>query len=534
MDLFEYQARNCSPSTASRCCPARWPTPPRRREAIAERIGGAVVVKAQVKTGGRGKAGGVKLATTPTRPRRRASDILGMDIKGHTVHRVLVDPGADIDEEYYFSFLLDRANRTFLAMASVEGGMEIEQLAVERPDALARVPVDAIAGVDAGQGRRDRRRGRLPGRGPTRSIATLSSSCGQVSSPRTPPWSRSTRWCRYAADGDGRRAGRQGHPRRQRRLPAPRARRRWSTRAAADPLEAQGQGEGPQLRQARRRGRHHRQRRRAGDVHPGRGRLRRGGRHGGVRPANFLDIGGGASAEVMANGLEIILGDPAVGRCSSTSSAASPPATRSPTASCRRSRCWHARARRSTKPLVVRLDGNNAEEGRRILTEAAHPLVSRWTRWTAPPSGSPSSRDARTREALTWRSSSTADSKVIVQGMTGSEGTQAHPPDGRLRHQIVGGVNPRKGGEEVDVDGADVPVFGTVGRRDQGDRRRRLGRVRPAAVRQGRRHRGDRRRRCRWCVVITEGIPVHDTAAFFRLRRERRHDPARSARTAPA
>src|SRR5690349_19887225 len=72
-----------------------------------------------------------------------------MDIKGHTVHRVLVDPGADIQQEYYVSYLLDRANRTFLAMASAEGGMDIEQLAVERPDALAKVPVDAIAGVDA-------------------------------------------------------------------------------------------------------------------------------------------------------------------------------------------------------------------------------------------------------------------------------------------------------------------------------------------------------------------------------------------------
>src|SRR6201999_2587229 len=121
---------------------------PEQAAAIAERIGGVTVVKAQVKIGGRGKAGGVKVAKTPADAKVAAEAILGMDIKGHTVHRVLVDPGADIRQEYYVSFLLDRSNRTFLAMASYEGGMEIEQLAVERPDALAKVPVDAIAGVD--------------------------------------------------------------------------------------------------------------------------------------------------------------------------------------------------------------------------------------------------------------------------------------------------------------------------------------------------------------------------------------------------
>ncbi|MEO6500335.1 MAG: ATP-grasp domain-containing protein, partial [Jatrophihabitantaceae bacterium] len=148
MDLFEYQAKQLF---AAHGVPVGLgetaDTPEQAREA-AERIGGVVVVKAQVKAGGRGKAGGVKLAKTPDEAQEAARAILGMDIKGHTVHRVLVDPGAQIEAEYYFSFLLDRSNRTFLAMASAEGGMDIEELAVERPEALARVPIDAIVGVD--------------------------------------------------------------------------------------------------------------------------------------------------------------------------------------------------------------------------------------------------------------------------------------------------------------------------------------------------------------------------------------------------
>src|SRR5262249_8224458 len=126
---------------------------PEEAGTAAERFGQTVVVKAQVKTGGRGKAGGGKLAATPDEARARAKAILGLDIKGHIVRRVLVTPASDIAEEYYFSFLLDRANRTFLAMASAEGGMEIEQLAVERPEALAKIPIDPITGVDLAKAR---------------------------------------------------------------------------------------------------------------------------------------------------------------------------------------------------------------------------------------------------------------------------------------------------------------------------------------------------------------------------------------------
>ncbi len=149
MDLFEYQARDLLASHGVPVLPGGVAETPEQAEAIAREIGQTVVVKAQVKTGGRGKAGGVKLADDAEDAKARAQDILGLDIKGHITHKVMVAQASDIAEEYYFSYLLDRSNRTFLAMASVEGGVEIEQLAVERPEALARVPVDATVGVDA-------------------------------------------------------------------------------------------------------------------------------------------------------------------------------------------------------------------------------------------------------------------------------------------------------------------------------------------------------------------------------------------------
>ena len=153
MDLFEYQAKQLFQEHGVPVSLGQVAETPEQAEAIAEKLGGVTVVKAQVKIGGRGKAGGVKVARTPAEARAHAEQILGMDIKGHTVHRVLVDPGADIQQEYYVSYLLDRSNRTFLAMASYEGGMEIEQLAAERPDALAKVPVDATKGVDLAKAR---------------------------------------------------------------------------------------------------------------------------------------------------------------------------------------------------------------------------------------------------------------------------------------------------------------------------------------------------------------------------------------------
>ena len=158
MDLYEYQAKDLFAAHGVPVLPGRTVDNAADAAAAAAELGTAVVVKAQVKTGGRGKAGGVKLAENADEAKEKAEAILGLDIKGHTVHQVLVTEASDIAEEYYFSFLLDRSNRTFLAMCSAEGGMEIEQLAVERPDALARIAIDPIAG------RRDRRRGQAPGR----------------------------------------------------------------------------------------------------------------------------------------------------------------------------------------------------------------------------------------------------------------------------------------------------------------------------------------------------------------------------------
>ena len=182
MDLFEYQARDMFEAHGVPVLAGIVADTPEAVRAAAEEIGpksgGVVVVKAQVKTGGRGKAGGVKVAKSADEAAAAGEQILGMDIKGHTVHRVMVAQGASIAEEYYFSVLLDRANRTYLAMCSKEGGMEIEQLAVERPDALARVPVDPNVGIDdakareivdaagfdeARQGRRSRRSSRSSG-----------------------------------------------------------------------------------------------------------------------------------------------------------------------------------------------------------------------------------------------------------------------------------------------------------------------------------------------------------------------------------
>ncbi|HTI27088.1 MAG TPA: ATP-grasp domain-containing protein, partial [Kutzneria sp.] len=148
MDLYEYQAKDLFAAHGVPVLPGSVAATPAEARAIAEQLGQTVVVKAQVKTGGRGKAGGVKLADNPDDAQAKAEAILGLDIKGHITRKVLVTPASDIAEEYYVSFLLDRANRTFLAMASAEGGMEIEQLAVERPEALAKIPVDAIKGVD--------------------------------------------------------------------------------------------------------------------------------------------------------------------------------------------------------------------------------------------------------------------------------------------------------------------------------------------------------------------------------------------------
>ncbi len=370
MDLFEYQARDLFDKHGVPVLGGVVATTPQEARAAAESLGGGtVVVKAQVKTGGRGKAGGVKLAHSPDEAAARAQEILGMDIKGHTVHRVMVAAGASIAEEYYVSLLLDRAERRYLAMASVEGGVEIEQLAVERPDALARVAVDPTVGIDAAKA--------------AEIVATAGFDADTA--PKVAEVLQQL-WTVYREEDatlvevnplvkteDGRIIALDGkvtlddnagfrHP----------DHAGLEDQASADPLEAKAKEH--DLNYVKLDGS-------VGIIGNGAGLVMStldvvalaGGRHGGVKPANFLDIGGGASAEVMAAGLDVILGDPQVkavfvnvfGGITACDAVATGIVS-----------ALQILGDAATKPLVVRLDGNNVAEGRAILREAAHPLVT--------------------------------------------------------------------------------------------------------------------------------------------------------------
>ncbi|MGY1610043.1 MULTISPECIES: ADP-forming succinate--CoA ligase subunit beta [unclassified Geodermatophilus] len=369
MDLFEYQARDLLAAHGVPVLPGGVAETPDQAEAIAREIGTRVVVKAQVKTGGRGKAGGVKLADDADEARARAQDILGLDIKGHVTHRVMVAQASDIAEEYYFSYLLDRANRTFLAMASVEGGMEIEQLAVERPEALARIPVDATVGVDAAKAAEIVDAAGFAPEVRDQVIAIAVQlwevfSTEDATLVEVNPLAKAPDGLVLALDAkvsldENARFRHAEHE-------------ALEDTAAADPLEAAAKEK--DLNYVKLEGE-------VGIIGNGAGLVMStldvvayaGEEFGGVKPANFLDIGGGASAEVMANGLHIILSDPAVksvfvnvfGGITACDAVANG--------------IVHALellGDEATKPLVVRLDGNNVEEGRRILAEANHPLVT--------------------------------------------------------------------------------------------------------------------------------------------------------------
>ncbi len=372
MDLFEYQAKQLFQKYGVPVSLGEVATTPDEAKAIAERIGGVTVVKAQVKIGGRGKAGGVKVAKSPDEAKAHAEQILGMDIKGHTVHRVLVDPGADIKEEYYVSYLLDRANRTFLAMASYEGGMEIEQLAAERPDALAKVPVDAVAGVDLDKAREIATAARFP----ADLVEPVANVLVKLWETFVGEDATLVEVNPLAKVGDGRVVALDGKvtldDNANFRQPA---HADLVDVAATDPLEQRAKEK--HLNYVKLDGE-------VGIIGNGAGLVMStldvvayaGEKHGGVKPANFLDIGGGASAEVMANGLEIILSDPAVrsvfvnvfGGITACDAVANGIVAAFD--------LLRARGDEITHPLVVRLDGNNADLGRSILTDAALPGVT--------------------------------------------------------------------------------------------------------------------------------------------------------------
>ncbi|MDO4791725.1 MAG: ADP-forming succinate--CoA ligase subunit beta [Buchananella hordeovulneris] len=369
MDLFEYQARELFAKHGVPVLPAVVVTDPAQaEEAISALPDGLLVVKAQVKTGGRGKAGGVKLAHSPGEAVEYARAIYGMDIKGHTVHRVMIAQAADIEEEYYFSLLLDRSNRQYLAMCSREGGMEIETLAAERPEALAKLGIDPLAGFTqeaanellAAAGFSEEEAAKIApvllklGEVFTGEDATLVEVNPLVKTPQGEI---------IALDGkvtlDDNAAFRHPHH------------ADLVVKEDADPLELRAKEAG--LNYVRLEGE-------VGIIGNGAGLVMStldvvayAGEELGVRPANFLDIGGGASAEVMAAGLEIILGDPQVksvfvnvfGGITACDAVAQGIV-----------KALEMLGDAATKPLVVRLDGNNVEAGRRILAEANHPLVS--------------------------------------------------------------------------------------------------------------------------------------------------------------
>ena len=368
MDLFEYQARELFAKHGVPVLKGIVATTPEEAKAAAEEIGGLTVIKAQVKTGGRGKAGGVKLAKSPEEAYEHAKAILGMDIKGHTVHRVLVADGADIAEEYYFSLLLDRANRSYLAMCSVEGGMEIEQLAAERPEALAKIEVDPLVGLDQAKAEEIAKAAGFSAELQEKVVPVLV-KLGEVYTKEDAtlvevnPLVLTPEGTILALDGkvslDDNAEFRQ--PEHEALV----------DKSAENPLEAKAKQF--DLNYVKLDGE-------VGIVGNGAGLVMStldvvayaGENHGNVKPANFLDIGGGASAEVMAAGLEIILGDEQVksvfvnvfGGITACDAVADGIV-----------KALEILGDAATKPLVVRLDGNNVAEGRRILSEANNPLV---------------------------------------------------------------------------------------------------------------------------------------------------------------
>jgi succinyl-CoA synthetase beta subunit len=369
VDLYEYQARDMFEQYEVPVLPGVVADTPEQARAAAEQLGGVVVVKAQVKTGGRGKAGGVKVAKTPDEAEEAARAILGLDIKGHVVKRVMVAAGARISEEYYFSVLLDRANRSYLSLTSFEGGVEIEQLAVEKPEALARIEVDPIAGLTLEKAKEIAVAAKFPEEIIDRVAEVFVKLYDVYTSEdatlvEVNPLVLTEEGDVIALDGkvtlDENAEFR--HPKHARLEDA----------QAADPLEAKAKA--ADLNYVKLDGQ-------VGIIGNGAGLVMStldvvayaGERHGDVRPANFLDIGGGASAEVMAAGLDVILGDPQVkavfvnvfGGITACDAVAKGIVG-----------ALAELGGAANKPLVVRLDGNNVEEGRRILHEANHPLVT--------------------------------------------------------------------------------------------------------------------------------------------------------------
>ncbi|MFY1635994.1 ADP-forming succinate--CoA ligase subunit beta [Solwaraspora sp. WMMB335] len=373
MDLYEYQGRELFERHGLPVLAGGVATTPEEARAIAERLGGRVVVKAQVKVGGRGKAGGVKLAEEADEATAHATGILGMDIKGHTVHKVMLTITADITEEYYLSYLLDRANRTFLCIASVAGGMDIEQVAAEAPERVAKIAIDANTGVDEAKAREIVAAAGFPAELADQ-ITDIAVRLWQAfiaedaTLVEVNPLARTTEGRVLCLDAkvtlDENAAFR--HPDHETMV----------DQSAVDPLEQRAKDK--DLNYVKLDGS-------VGIIGNGAGLVMStldvvayaGAAHGGVKPANFLDIGGGASAAVMANGLEIVLSDPDVRTVFVNVFGGITACDEVANGIVQALSLLAERGEQVTKPLVVRLDGNNAEAGRAILDAAANSLVER-------------------------------------------------------------------------------------------------------------------------------------------------------------
>jgi succinyl-CoA synthetase beta subunit len=367
LDLFEYQARDLFESHKIPVLAGAVASTPQEAEAAALKIGGKVVVKAQVKIGGRGKAGGVKLAENPADTKEKASAILGMDIKGHIVKKVMIAQAAPIESEYYLAILLDRANRNFLVMASVAGGMEIEEVAHKTPEKLARVGIDPNIGIDNAKAIDIVKRGQFP-----------AEVVDQVADVLIKLWDAFVKEDATLMEinplvktADGKIIALDGKVTLDdnssfRHL----EHEKLVDHSATNPLEALAKEK--DLNYVKLDGQ-------VGIIGNGAGLVMStldvvayAGEKYGVKPANFLDIGGGASAEVMANGLSIILGDNDVrsvfvnvfGGITACDAVANGIV-----------QALEILGSKATKPIVVRLDGNNVELGRKILNDANHPLV---------------------------------------------------------------------------------------------------------------------------------------------------------------
>ena len=335
----------------------------------ATELGYPVAVKAQVHAGGRGKAGGVKLAKTPDEAEEHATAILGMEIKGLTVHRVLIAPAATIEEEYYFSFLLDRSNRQYLCIASIEGGVEIEEVAETNPDAIKKIPINAGTGVDEAKAREIVAETGFP-EALTEQAVTTVLNLWKTFVEEDATLVEVNPLARLAGDKlealDGKVSLDENAEFRHEDHAA------FEDKDAADPLEAEAKAKG--LNYVKLDGE-------VGIIGNGAGLVMStldvvayaGEAHGGVKPANFLDIGGGANAQVMADGLDVILNDEQVksvfvnvfGGITACDEVANGIKG-----------ALEILGDAATKPLVVRLDGNNVDKGRAILEELNHPLVT--------------------------------------------------------------------------------------------------------------------------------------------------------------